>query len=142
MRKYYFAAFIPEENGGYSIVIPDIPNAVTCGDSLEEGMDMAADVLAMLLRDMVENNQPVPEPSEVAAAKAKVARHLQDIEHKAAGEIMYQLIQAPSLDMVPVKLSISMPKAVLAEIDSKAKAYGYTRSGFLVHAAQTYHAED
>ena len=46
-----------------------------------------------------------------------------------------QYIVAPSLDMVPVRVNVTIPKSALEEIDVKAKKYGYTRSGFLTHAA-------
>ncbi len=141
MKRMYFAAFMPEEEGGYSIVIPDVPNCFTCADTLEEGVEMAEDVLGMMLRDLAAENKPIPEPSSLEEVRKKTAQHLAEIEHQAAGEILYQLIAAPSLDMTPVKLSISMPKAVLAEVDAKAKACGFTRSGFLVHAAQAYRQE-
>lgn len=138
MKAYYLAAFMPAEEGGYDIVIPDVPNAFTCADSLEEGFEMAAEVLSMMLRDLVENNKVIPEPSPLEEVKSKTARHLRDIEHQAAGEILYQLVPAPNLDMAPVKVTISLPKAVLVDIDSKAKGHGYTRSGFLAAAAQAY----
>ena len=138
MNTYYLAAFMPAEEGGYDIVIPDVPNAFTCADTLEEGFEMAADVLSVMLRDLVENNKAVPAPSPLEEVKIKTARHLEDIDHQPVGEVLYQLVPAPNLDMAPVKVTISLPKAVLADIDTKAKGYGYTRSGFLAAAAQSY----
>ena len=137
MSRFYFAGFVPTQDG-YHIIIPDIPSCFTCADTLDEGMDMAADVLAMMLRDMTANNQSVPEASPLPRVRELVAEALRELEYAPAGEILYPLIAAPVLDMVPVKLAISLPKAVLTEIDAKAKSLGYTRSGFLAHAAQTY----
>ena len=142
MSTYYLAAFMPAEEGGYNIVIPDVPNAFTCADTLEEGFEMAAGALSMMLRDLVENNKAVPEPSSLEEVKSKTARRLKDIEHQPAGEILYQLVPAPNLDMAPVKVTISLPKAVLVDIDAKARGYGYTRSGFLSVAAQAYSMGD
>ena len=138
MKSYYLTAFMPAEEGGYDIVIPDVPNAFTCADTLEEGFEMAADVLSMMLRDLIKNNKTIPEPSPLEKVKAKTALHLKNIDHQPAGEILYQLVPAPNLDMAPVKVTISLPKAVLVDIDTKAKGYGYTRSGFLAVAAQAY----
>ena len=129
---------MPAEEGGYDIVIPDVPNAFTCADTLEEGFEMATEVIAMMLRDLVENNKAMPGPSTLQEVKAKTARHLKAIDHQPAGEILYQLVPAPNLDMAPVKVTISLPKAVLVDIDTKAKGHGYTRSGFLAAAAQAY----
>ena len=138
MKTYYLAAFMPAEEGGYDIVIPDVPNAFTCADTLEEGFEMAASVLSMMLRDLVENNKAIPAPSPLEEVKEKTARHLKDIDHYPAGEILYQIVPAPYWDMAPVKVTISLPKAVLAAIDAKAKGHGYTRSGFLAAAAQAF----
>jgi len=138
MAKFYVAGFVPASGGGYHITVPDVPNCFTCAGTPEEGMEMAADVLAMTLRDLAESKQPIPEPSPLPIVREMVARELRSIGCEADGEILYQLIPAPSLDMAPVKLSISLPRAVLAEVDAKAKALGYTRSGFLAHAAQAF----
>ena len=63
MAKVYFAGFVPAEEGGYYISIPDVPNAFTEADTLEDGMKMATDVLSTMLRDFVKNGRPTPEPS-------------------------------------------------------------------------------
>lgn len=139
MKNLYFAAFIPAINGGYDVVIPDVENAFTCAENLEEAFVMAEDVLQVMLRDLVENKKPVPAPSNLEEVRMKTGRHLADIEYSPLGDIFYQLIPAPNLDNVPVKVTISLPKSVLAEVDEKAKSAGFTRSGFLAHAAISYH---
>jgi len=140
MKKFYFAAFMPAEEGGYDIVIPDVPNAFTCADTLEESFMMAEEVVALMLRDWVGDKKDAPEPSTLEEVKQKTAEHLRDIDHEPAGEILYQLIPAPNLDMTPVKVTISLPKSTLEEVDQLAKTGGFTRSGFLAHAAQQYQA--
>jgi predicted RNase H-like HicB family nuclease len=141
MSRYYFAAFVPTRGGGFHITIPDVPNCFTCADTVDKGMVMAADVLSMMLRDLAENGKECPEPSSLPQVREMVARELRELESEADGEILYPLIQCPTLDMLPVKVSISIPKAILADIDAKAKELGYTRSGFLSHAAQMYSTE-
>jgi len=138
MAKHYFAGFVPVPGGGYHITIPDVPRCFTQAESLEEGMEAAAEVLAMCLRDMAENNRPAPEPSPLSQVRKLVAKELQELKCEAGEEIIYPLIAAPSLDMAPVKLSISLPRTILEEVDAKARAGGFTRSGFLAHAAQAY----
>ena len=50
MAKYaYPAIFTPEEDGSYSINFPDLEGCYTCGDSLEDGIEMAADALPLVL---------------------------------------------------------------------------------------------
>lgn len=138
MSTYYFAAFMPELEGGYSIVIPDVPNCFTDAATLAEGMEMAQDVLHAMLGEIAAQNKPLPTPSGLEAVKAKVARHLEHIGAEQTGETLYQLIQAPVLDMTPVKITVSLPKAVLEEATRKAKTVGLTRSGLLAQAVQAF----
>ena len=65
MAKYvYPAVFTPEENGGYSIVFPDLEGCYTCGENLEEGLEMAQDVLALVLYGYEKDNRKIPAPSD------------------------------------------------------------------------------
>ena len=45
----YPAIFSPEPEGGYYVHFPDIDNCFTCGDTLEEGMLMAKEVLSLMI---------------------------------------------------------------------------------------------
>ena len=50
MAKHaYPAIFKPEEDGTYSIDFPDLEGCYTCGDSIEDGLEMAEDALALVL---------------------------------------------------------------------------------------------
>lgn len=50
MAKYvYPAIFTKEKNNAYSVDFPDVENCYTCGNSLVDAMEMASDVLAMML---------------------------------------------------------------------------------------------
>jgi predicted RNase H-like HicB family nuclease len=138
MGKMYIAAFMPAPEGGWDIVIPDVPGAVTCAETLEAAYTMALEVLTMMLRDMAGDKKAIPEPSSLEQAREKTAEHLKAIDHQPAGDILYQLIPAPILDLTPVKVTISLPKSVLASIDTAAVRCGMTRSGFLAAAASEY----
>ncbi len=72
MAKYaYPAVFTKEKEGGYSICFRDLEGCYTCGDSIEEGLEMAEDVLALALYGYETNGKKIPEPSllsEIALA--------------------------------------------------------------------------
>lgn len=52
MAKYvYPAVFTHEAEGGYSITFPDLPDCATSAETLEEGIEMAADALCLMLYD-------------------------------------------------------------------------------------------
>ena len=64
MAKYvYPAVFTPEENGNYSILFPDLDGCYTCGDSLEDGIEMAEDALALILYGYEKDNKSIHAPS-------------------------------------------------------------------------------
>lgn len=64
MAKYaYPAVFTPEEEGGFSIVFPDLEGCYTCGDSLEDGIEMAEDALALVLYGYEKEERTIPAPS-------------------------------------------------------------------------------
>ena len=68
MAKYaYPAVFTPEEDGSFSITFPDLEGCYTCGDSLEDGIEMAEDVLALVLYGYEKDGRPIPSPSAPAA---------------------------------------------------------------------------
>ena len=68
--KYvYPAVFTPEEDGGYSIIFPDLEGCFTCGDDLIDGMQMAEDVLALALYGYEKDDREIPIPSKRESIK-------------------------------------------------------------------------
>ena len=68
MAKYvYPAIFTPEEDGGFSINFPDLEGCYTEGDNLADGMEMAKDVLALVLYGYETDTKEIPMPSPLSA---------------------------------------------------------------------------
>ncbi len=64
MSKYaYPAVFTLEEDGTYSIIFPDLEGCYTCGDSLEDGIEMAEDALALTLYGYEKEGREIPKAS-------------------------------------------------------------------------------
>jgi predicted RNase H-like HicB family nuclease len=64
MAKYaYPAIFSLEDDGTYSINFPDLDGCYTCGDSLEDGIEMAEDALALVLYGYEKDARKIPAPS-------------------------------------------------------------------------------
>ena len=64
MSKYaYPAVFTLEEDGTYSIIFPDLEGCYTCGDSLEDGIEMAEDALALTLYGYEKEGRETPKAS-------------------------------------------------------------------------------
>jgi len=141
MQKFYIAGIVPEDmesGGGYSVYFPDVPTVAAGGETIEEAISNAADGLYVALRGITEQNGEIPAPSSLDEVKASVKAEREQDELSYPENTLYQYVMAPSLDMVPVRVNVTIPRASLEEIDAKAKKYGYTRSGFLAHAALEY----
>ncbi len=68
MAKYtYPAVFTPESDGGYSVTFPDIKGCYTCGDNLEDAIEMAEDALALVMYEYEKEHRPIPGPSNRAS---------------------------------------------------------------------------
>lgn len=60
----YPACFFHEDNG-YSVVFPDLNWLSTCGDTLEESMEMAVECLVGYLHTFQMDDDNIPKPSEL-----------------------------------------------------------------------------
>ena len=69
MAKYIYPAVFTPEDGGYVVNFPDFESCYTEGDTLEEAMEMADDVLCLTLYDMEETGKEIPAPSSVKEIK-------------------------------------------------------------------------
>ncbi len=68
-NRYIFPSIIKVVEDSYEISFPDINNCFTFGDSLEDALDSARDVLELCLYDMEQDNIPIPEPSRIEDIK-------------------------------------------------------------------------
>lgn len=61
-----YPAILEPDGGGFMVSFPDIPEALTQGETLEEAREMAADALATAMEFYAEDGRPVPPPGSVA----------------------------------------------------------------------------
>lgn len=69
MKVVYPACFYKEEDGGFSVQIPDLLGCCTQGDTLEEAMQMAQDAALGWLLTAVEDNEEIPKASDIKDVK-------------------------------------------------------------------------
>ena len=66
MAKYaYPAIFTKEPEGGYSVNFPDLEGCYTQGETVEEALEMAEDVLNLTLYDLEESKAEIAVPSDI-----------------------------------------------------------------------------
>ena len=137
--RYYCLAFVPAPEGGYAIFSPDFQEITTKGADIAECIDMAADALRVVSSEYAKAKKALPDPSPLEEAKRRVRADLEALGIDTPREgILYQFVPAPSADTSLVRISATFTRRTLDIIDSKARAHGMTRSGFLAAAAQAY----
>ncbi|WP_316234753.1 type II toxin-antitoxin system HicB family antitoxin [Bradyrhizobium sp. SZCCHNR1020] len=124
--RYYIALIHKDADSDYGVSFPDLPGVITAGSSLDEARDMAAEALALHLQGLAEDGEAVPEPSTLEAI-------MSDQENRDGVAV---LVPAPAEQVKSVRVNITLPADILSEIDSYAEQQGFTRSGFLAHAAR------
>ena len=67
MLSVYPAIFYAEDSGGYSVVFPDLNHLATCGDDMQEAMEMAVDCLAGYLFTEKQDGNEIPAPTPLEA---------------------------------------------------------------------------
>lgn len=60
-----YPCIIRRDGAGYMVRFPDIPEALTQGDTREEAIGMAADALVTAMDFYFEDRRPVPPPSAI-----------------------------------------------------------------------------
>lgn len=64
--RYVYPAIFDYAADGISVKFPDLPGAITCGDTDEEALYMAKDCLGLHVYGMEEDGDVIPEPSRSA----------------------------------------------------------------------------
>ena len=80
MKVMYPVLFYEEKEGEYSVFVPDLNNASTCGDTLEEAMEMAEDLIAGLVLDEMEEGNKIPSATRIEKVQFKKLESIVDIE--------------------------------------------------------------
>lgn len=67
--KYVYPAVFKKEGDGYLVNFPDVENCFTEGKTLSEALDMAQDVLNLMLMTMEDNEIPVGPASDIQSVR-------------------------------------------------------------------------
>lgn len=124
--RQYIGLIHKDAKSDYGVSFPDFPGVVTAGTDLDDARSMAEEALALHVEGLVEDNEAVAEPSSLEAVMA-------DASNRSGVAILVSLrTEARKV----VRVNVTLPEDVLAQIDSYAEAHGYSRSGFLAQAAK------
>jgi len=122
----YIALIHKEPTSDYGVSFPDFPGCVTAGTTLDEARREAAEALAMHIDGMIEDGEAIPEPSLLEDVMAE----------RENREAVAFLVPAPARQVRAVRVNITLPEDVLADVDRFAGRQGLSRSSFLARAAR------
>ena len=117
MAKYvYPAVFTPEEGGLYSVYFPDIEGCYTCGDDLENAMEMAEDVLSFALWGYEREEKDVPSASSLDNIKLEEGEF---VSYVKSNTLYYRKLH----DKKSVKKTLSIPSWLNEEAEKAGVNY-------------------
>lgn len=68
----YEAVFIPEEDGGFSVIVPDLPGCVSEGGTLQKAEANIQEAIELYLETHAELGWPISKPTTKKMIKVKV----------------------------------------------------------------------
>ena len=71
-KNMKYPVIIKKDTSGYSVKFRDIPEALTCGDTEEEALEMASDALLTAFEFYFEDDRTIPNPSKPKAGEKTV----------------------------------------------------------------------
>lgn len=123
----YIALLRKDRDSDYGVNFPDFPGCVTAAATLDEARKMAQEALEFHLEGMLEDGDPIPEPSILD----QIVAH-EDL--RGAVPFLVDLDLA-RLSGPAQRINITVPERALRRIDAAARRLGETRSGYLVRTA-------
>ena len=99
--EHYLALFEPDlKAGGYVVTFPDFGYGVTQGETDEEAMDMAQDLLMLTIGDFIREGKQLPTPSRRRGTKFR--------------PVPLPALQSAKVDLYKAFLASGLKKAELA----------------------------
>ena len=99
--EHYLALFEPDlEAGGYVVTFPDFGYGVTQGETAEEAMQMAQDLLMLTISDYIREGKPLPPPTRRRGTKFR--------------PVALPALQAAKVDLYAAFLTSGLRKAEFA----------------------------
>jgi predicted RNase H-like HicB family nuclease len=124
--RSYIGIIHKEAGSDYGVSFPDFPGVITAGTTANDARRMAEEALAFHIEGLIADGEAIPEPSPLEEVMA-------DPGNQSGMAILVDAkVEAKKI----VRVNITLPEDVLAQIDQYAEMHGFTRSGFLTQAAK------
>jgi predicted RNase H-like HicB family nuclease len=119
----YIGLLRKERGSDFGVDFPDFPGCVTAGETLDEARRMAAEAIELHVNGMMEDHEPIPEPSSLDAI-------MDDPDNRDAVIFLVDVATKPAKS---VRVNVMLPEDIVEAIDRKTR----NRSRFLADAAKS-----
>lgn len=116
-----------EKNTDFGVCFPDFPGCITTGETMDLAKDMAKEALDFHIRGMQEDGDEIPDPSKLEDIMA---------QDDFSDAIAFLVIPVDVQRKKAVRINITVPEEILAQIDAAAREKGYSRSSLMTQAAR------
>ncbi len=120
----YIALLRKEKDTDFGVDFPDFPGCISVGKTLEGAHKRASEALKFHIKGMLEDGDPIPEPSSLDDIVADPA---------STGAVPF-LVTVP--DTRAKRINVTLPESELEAIDAYARQHNMSRSAFLLEAAK------
>lgn len=123
MKVIYPVLFYEEKENGYSVFIPDLDDASTCGTTLQEAMEMSEELIASVVLDYMEENDMIPKASnieEVSFDKLENSLNIEDWDYVSKFKTYIAVdisLYAEKWGKELVKKTVNIPKWINTEAE-------------------------
>lgn len=126
--KYPIAIEPGNETKAWGVAVPDLPGCFSAADSgIDEAIENAKEAIELWIEAALDAGEDVPKPSSISSLQKKR-------EFRGWVWAIVEIDPALLSDEIE-RVNITLPRRVLARLDSKARQHGETRSGFIAHLA-------
>lgn len=126
--KFPIAIEPATEKTAWGVVVPDLPGCFSAGDSAEDAFANAVEAIEAHCEILSDDGVDIPVPRPLVESQS---------DPEFAGWVWALVeVDVSRFEGRAEKINITLPRRLLAKIDSYAKAHGATRSGFLAEAAR------
>ena len=125
MATSYIALLRKEAGSDYGVEFPDFPGCVTAGKTIDEAARMATEALEFHIKGLIEDGEPIPEPSSLDAIFAS------DWETKGAITL---LVTPKEPEEKVLRVNVTFKPPVLRALDGYASLHHLTRAAALERA--------
>jgi predicted RNase H-like HicB family nuclease len=123
----FYVAVIERGTDGFYVFFPDVPGCTSAGATAQEAAVNAETALHGHLMLALEHNEALPDALPLDEIPV-------DPEVDEVARILVRF-EAPARS---VRVNITLPENLLAEVDRFAKGHGFTRSGLLAQAVREH----